>query len=210
MCGGDDSSEGEALMASLAAPAIRLIATRVIQWLAAATAAGAAAEAARQRTKDADDAKTTPISRAEPQTKTKEKCKVCTPDMGRPFVRSTAGWSPISIEYQARIGGMPVGPGVITEWQFSGVTFDGFASTECLLKEAKAKYDQFFDEFGGVYGWWESSAKVIELEAYRQASTAVPRPPVRLRWHFMQPVSYRYFSQIIQAAFPDIEVVFQP
>ncbi|SPC11394.1 hypothetical protein CT19431_40093 [Cupriavidus taiwanensis] len=26
----------------------------------------------------------------------------------------------------------------------------------------------------------------------------------------MQPVSYRYFSQIIQAAFPDIEVVFQP
>lgn len=197
-------------MASLAAPAIRLIATRVIQWLAAATAAGAAAEAARQRTKDADDAKTTPISRADPETKTKEKCKVCTPDMGRPFVRSTAGCSPISIEYQARIGGMPVGPAVITEWQFSGVTFDGFASTACLLKEAKAKYDQFFDEFGGVYLWWQEGAKAIEGEAYRQGVASVPRPPVRLRWHFMQPVSYRYFSRIIQAAFPDIEVEFQP
>ncbi|MBB3005476.1 restriction endonuclease fold toxin 5 domain-containing protein [Cupriavidus alkaliphilus] len=197
-------------MASLAAPAIRLVATRVIQWLGAATAAGAAAEVARQRTKDADDAKTTPISRAEPQTRTKEKCKACTPDTGRPFLRSTTGWSPSSIEYQARIGGMPVGPNVITEWQFSGVAFDGFASTECLLKEAKAKYDQFFDEFGGVYGWWEASARAIESEAYRQAGTAVPRPPVRLRWHFMQQVSYRYFSQIIQAAFPDVEVIFQP
>lgn len=197
-------------MAALAAPAIRLFATRVIQWLGAAAAAGAAAEAARQRTKDAEDAKTTPISRAEPQTKAKEKCKVCPPETGRPFVRSTAGWSPISIEYQARIGGMPVGPNVITEWQFSGVVFDGFASTECLLKEAKAKYDQFFDEYGGVYPWWEEGAKAIEGEAYRQGAAALPRPPVRLRWHFLQPVSYRYFSQIIRAAFPDIEVVFQP
>lgn len=47
-------------------------------------------------------------------------------------------------------------------------------------------------------------------EAYRQAAVAQPRPPVQLRWHFMEPISYRYFSKIIKAAYPDIEVVFQP
>ena len=160
--------------------------------------------------KEADEAKSTPIARTDAQTKTKEKCKECPPDTGASFNRSTAGWSETSIAYQARIGGMPVGASFITEWVFAGVAFDGFDSSQCMLKEAKAKYDQFFDDFRQVKGWWKEGADKMIEEAYRQAAVAQPRPPVQLRWHFMESISYRYFSKIIQAAYPDIEVVFQP
>lgn len=37
---------------------------------------------------------------------------------------------------------------------FNGVTFDGFDTSQCLLKEAKAKYDQFFDDAGDPQEWW--------------------------------------------------------
>ena len=201
-------------MASLAVPLIEGVVARVLAALGVGVVAGAAGEAAkeqaRKRQEEADKAKSTPISRTEAQTKARKKCPDCTPDRGAPFNRPTAGWSEVSIAYQARIGGMPVGPGFITEWLFSGVTFDGFDSSECLLKEAKARYDQFFDEFRQVRGWWADGADKLIEEAYRQATAAQPRPPVQLRWHFMEPISYRYFSRIIKPAYPDIEVVFQP
>ncbi len=56
-----------------------------------------------------------------------------------------AGDVGLSIAYQARIGGLPVMPGPITEWRFNGVSFDGFDSSQCLLKETKARYGQYFD-----------------------------------------------------------------
>ena len=129
-------------MAALAVPPIEAVGMRILAAIGAGAAAGAAGEAtkeaARQRQAEADKAKTTPIARTDAQTKAKEKCKECPPDKGTPFNRSTAGWSQDSIDYQSRIGGLPVGPGFITEWQFNGVTFDGFESGQCLLKEAKA------------------------------------------------------------------------
>lgn len=197
-------------MASLAIPFIETAAARVIVALGVGGAAGLAGEAARQRQKEADQAKTTPLARTAVQTKAKEKCKECPPDKGAPFNRATAGWSDVSIAYQARIGGLPVGTGFITEWLFNGITFDGFDSSQCMLKEAKARYDQFFDEFREVRLWWAVGADKVIEEAYRQATVAQPRPPIQLRWHFMEPISYRYFSQIIRAAYPDLEVVFQP
>ena len=117
-------------MASLAVPLIEGVVARVLAALGVGVVAGAAGEAAkeqaRKRQEEADKAKSTPISRTEAQTKARKKCPDCTPDRGAPFNRPTAGWSEVSIAYQARIGGMPVGPGFITEWLFSGVTFDGF------------------------------------------------------------------------------------
>ena len=201
-------------MAALAVPLIEAVGMRILAAIGAGAAAGAAGEAtkeaARQRQAEADKAKTTPIARTDAQTKAKEKCKECPPDKGTPFNRSTAGWSQDSIDYQSRIGGLPVGPGFITEWQFNGVTFDGFESGQCLLKEAKARYDQFFDDFGAIEDFWVKGRDKLIDEAMRQAAVAQPRPPVRLRWYFLQPVSYRFFSRIIQAAHPDVEVVYEP
>lgn len=199
-------------MAALAIPLIEAAAVRVLAALGVGAVAGAAGQAARdaarRREESAEQAKAAPLARSE--TQTKEKCKECPPDKGTPFNRPTAGWSTVSIDYQARIGGLPAGAGFITEWQFNGVTFDGFDSSQCLLKEAKAKYDQFFDDFRQVHTWWAEGADKLIAEAYRQGAAAQPRPPVQLRWHFMEPLSYRYFSKIIKAAYPDIEVVFQP
>lgn len=123
--------------------------------------------------------------------------------------RPTAGWSELAIEYQARVGGLLVGPGFITEWVFSGVSFDGFESGQCLLKEAKVRYDQFFDE----YGYRKDCRKGDEAlltQAKTQVGVAAPRPPVQLRWYFMESRSYRYFSKIFADSNLPIETVFQP
>jgi hypothetical protein len=183
--------------------------------LGVGAAGGLAGEAARERAskrqKEADEAKSTPIARTDAQTTTKEKCKDCPPDKGTPYLRNTAGWSIDSINYQMRIAQMPPAPpGFLTEWTFNGVDFDGFDSSQCMLKEAKARYDQFFDDFRQVRGWWTAGADKMIEEAYRQGAAAMPRPPVQLRWHFMEPLSYRYFSKIIKAGYPDIEVLYQP
>jgi Restriction endonuclease fold toxin 5 len=200
-------------MAGLAIPLIEAVAVRALTALGVGAAAGAAGEAAkeaaRKRQEAADRAKASPIARTDAQTKTKEKCKECPPDKGAPFNRSTAGWSDVSIAYQARIGGLPVGPGFITEWMFNAVTFDGFDSSQCLLKEAKARYDQFFDEFGDPREWWKGDEPIL-AEASAQSVAAKPQPPVQLRWHFMQPMSYRFFSKVFSTMRLPIDTVLQP
>ncbi len=196
-------------MAALAIPTIETVAARVLMLLGVGAAAGAVDEAAHKRQKEADQARSTPIARADAQTKAKEKCKECPPDTGAPFNRSTAGWSETSIAYQVRIAGLPVGAGFITEWMFGGVSFDGFDSSQCMLKEAKAKYDQFFNEFGRRKQFWEGDTAILE-QAVSQSAVASPRPPVQLSWYFMEPLSYRYFSKIFAGAMLPIETVFNP
>jgi hypothetical protein len=125
-------------------------------------------------------------------------------------MQPTAGWSERSIEYQQRIGQMPpAAPGHLTEWMFNGVSFDGFDSQQCLLKEAKAGYDQFFDEWGVPKEFFRGM-EVMQEQFRRQAAAAVPRPPTRLRWHFMEPKSYRHFALEVSETFPDVETVFLP
>jgi Restriction endonuclease fold toxin 5 len=204
-------------MAALAAPVIEAVVTRVLVALgitvAAGTAAEVAKEAARKRQHEAGRAQSSPIARTETQTKTKEKCKECPSDKGTPFNRPTSGWSEISIAYQARIGGLPVGPGFITEWMFNGVTFDGFESSQCLLKEAKAQYDQFFDSFHLPLEWWARS-KTGEMgmigQARTQYASALPKPPVRLRWYFMEPISHSHFTGVFAVQFPTLETELLP
>ncbi|NRR29038.1 hypothetical protein HSX11_02465 [Oxalobacteraceae bacterium] len=180
-------------MGALAIPAIDAVVVRVLALLGAGAVAGIADEAVRKRQEDAEKAKSTPIARTEAQTKTKEKCKECPPDKGFTFNQPTTQWSETSIAYQARISGLPVGPGFITEWKFAGIAFDGFDSSQCLLKEAKAKYDQFFNASGAMQKWWEGDDDIYS-EAIRQSAVAKPMPPVQLHWYFMQPMSYRFFS----------------
>lgn len=196
-------------MAAYAIPVIDAVAARALAAMGVGAIAGAADDAARRRQKEADEARSTPIARADAQAKAKEKCKDCAPDAGVPFNRPTAGWSETSIAYQARIAGLPVGAGFITEWMFGGVTFDGFDSSQCALKEAKAKYDQFFNTSGRPQKWWDGDDPVF-LEASRQSSVAKPMPPVQLRWYFMQPMSYRYFSMAFSKMLLPIESVYLP
>jgi hypothetical protein len=200
-------------MAALAVPLVEVVAARVLTALgigvAGGLAGGAAIEQARKRQEEAEKAKSVPILRTESIAQSRTKCKECPPDKGVPFQRSTAGWSEVSIAYQARICGLPVTPGFITEWLFNGVTFDGFDSSQCLLKEAKAKYDQFFDDFGYRKDFWTGDAALLD-QAIAQSAVALPRPPVQLRWYFMQSKSYRYFFKMFITTGLPIETVFQP
>jgi Restriction endonuclease fold toxin 5 len=206
-------------MAALALPLLEAAAVRVLAVLGVGAATGIAVETARkaaqERSQEAERATATPLARADTCATAAgaqhPACKTCPPVLGSPYLRNTAGWSNTTISYQLRIGAMPPGPpGYLTEWLYNGVHFDGFEPGQCLLKEAKARYDQFFDELGDVQPWWTGSARTVLAEAGRQNAAAQPRPPVRLRWHFMQPKSYAYFAPLIREGNPGIEVLHQP
>jgi hypothetical protein len=206
-------------MAGLAIPLVEAAALRVLAALGVGVAAGVATDAARraaqERSAEAERASATPLARADTCAAAAgaqhPACKACPPVAGSPTYRNTSNWSDITIAYQTSIGGMPPAPpGHITEWMYNGVTFDGFDPSQCLLKEAKARYDQFFDEFGDTRPWWSRSRLALLQEVQRQDAAARPRPPVRLRWHFMQPVSYAHFAPLIRSAHPGVEVIHQP
>lgn len=199
-------------MAAIAIPAIEAVVVRVLAALGVGVVAGAAGEAAkeqaRKRQEEADKAKSAPIARTDATTKERKKCKDCPPDKGQKTIRNHK-WGPEVVAYQFRICGLPFGDNWITEWKFAGVDFDGFDSGECLLKEAKSTYDQFFDDFGYLKPYWQGEEAILK-QASSQSGVALPQPPVQLRWYFMEPKSYRYFSKIFAAAKFPIETVFQP
>lgn len=106
---------------------------------------------------------------------------------------------------------MPNGPTFIVEWVYNGVTFDAFDSSHCWLKEAKAAYDQFFDEWGEfAYPFQKRIFEDMLLQAALQAEASEPAPPVQLKWFFMQPKSYRYMQRVMSTRTPKIEVLLRP
>jgi hypothetical protein len=203
-------------MAALAVPLVEVAVSHILAALGIGVAAGvgvaggAAIEQARKRQEEAEKAKSVPILRTESIAQSRTKCKECPPDKGVPYQRNFAvrkSW----VDYQARITGMPNGPTFIMEWKLNDVDFDGFVSAECLLKEAKAGYDQFFNEFREFKYKFQSEIFAGMLDqAVRQNACAIPKPPVQLQWYFQEPVSYRYMQKILQVATPQIEVVYQP
>ena len=205
-------------MAGAAAPILEGAIVALLKALGfagtAVGAAGAANELAKKRAEAADNSKNSPLAQAGTQAKAaeKEKCKKCPADEGGTALQSTSGWNPWTIEYQMRIAQMPPAPaGYLTEWMLNGVKFDGFDSGQCLLKEAKARYDQFFDDWGGFRYDFQAGIFVDMMnEAIRQNFASIPKPPISLRWHFMEPISYRYMQKILRDATPQIEVIFQP
>lgn len=117
----------------------------------------------------------------------------CPPDQGRLVIRR---WhmSDVSREYQARVTGFPP----YMEWEFAGIEFDGYRSSECRLQEAKAEYDQFFDRETGLpkgffvtFGGLERTMQ----QARKQSKVVRSNPPTKLTWYFMQPNSYKHFSK---------------
>lgn len=141
-------------MIALAYPALEAIAMRLLVALGLTAAGAATVDTVRKRKEEADNARTAPIARTDAQTKAKEKCKEWPPDKGS-RVPVNHSMPPISAAYQARITGFP--PGM--EWSYLGIDFDGFRSSQCLLQEAKAQYDQFFDEYHLPKEWWARSEK---------------------------------------------------
>ena len=94
--------------------------------------------------------------------------------------------------YQARISGLAP----YIEWSFGGADFDGFKSSQCLLLEAKARYDQFFDPEDGQPKWFFEQFGMDRIfdQAERHHLIVQANPPTTCSWHFMQPLSYAYFA----------------
>ena len=166
---------------------------RLLIALGVTVAGGAAIDQVRKRKEEADSARTAPIAQTEAQTKTKEKGKESPPDKG---ILVTRRWnmSDVSRAYQARITGFAP----YTEWNFGGVDFDGFRSSQCLLQEAKGLYDQFFDPEDGEPKFFfrvSGGDRKIVRQAQAQTAIVVANSPTRLNWYFMQPLSYRYFTR---------------
>jgi hypothetical protein len=198
-------------MAALAAPLIETVAARVLTALGIGLVAGAgtkaASDAVKRRNDEASQAQTTPLAKVEAQEK--EKCKKCPIPNGSPVVRTFPERKPW-VDYQARIGGLPSGPTFITEWLYNGVEFDGFDLSQCLLKEAKAGYDQFFTEWGEPKAWWAHNVEGFVAQIRLQDSAATPNPPVNLEWYWQEPLSYRYLSRILSAVAPRVIHHYEP
>lgn len=195
-------------MGALAFPALEAIAMRVLVALGLTTAGAAGVDMARKRKEEADDARTAPIARTQAQTRAKEKCKGCPPDEGALVTRNW-NMSDASRAYQARVTGFAP----YTEWNFGGVDFDGFRSSECLLQEAKARYDQFFDPDDGEPRFFfelSGSDRKIVRQAQIQTAVVVANSPSRLNWYFMQPLSYRHFTRRFAEEGVAAATLFQP
>jgi hypothetical protein len=161
--------------------------------LAAGAAGEAAIDAARKRQDEADKAKSAPIARTEATTKEKEKCKECPPDHGA-LVPVNHHMSENSRAYQARITGFPSG----MEWLFEGKDFDGFKSNMCLLQEAKAEYDQFFNKEGGFqYIFQEKIFFKMEEQAQAQSLIIKRNRPAALTYYFQTPVACKYMRPLL-------------
>ncbi|MYM31281.1 hypothetical protein GTP58_23355 [Duganella sp. CY15W] len=188
-------------MAALAVPLVEGAALALLRALGviAVTGAGAVAvnEAAKKKAEAAEKAKVAPIAQAGTQSKTRDACSKCPPDCGTLVTRNW-NMSEESRGYQARITGFAP----MTEWSFKGSDFDGFKSQACMLLEAKAKYDQFFNAAGQPKLFFSfTGLPKISAQASRQSLIVETSMPASLHWHFMQPLSYRYFTEVFQDSF---------
>ena len=181
-------------MAALAVPLLEAAGAALLRALGVAAVAGAGAvavnEAAKKKADAADKAKTAPIAQAGTQTQTKDTCSKCPPDCGT-LVERKWNMSEDARAYQARITGFAP----YTEWNFKATDFDGFKSQVCLLLEARAAYDQFFESAAEPkYFFKIMGLPKLLNQGIRQSEIVQTSPPSRLHWHFMQPLSHAYVS----------------
>jgi hypothetical protein len=198
-------------MASLGLPLLEAAVTALLVALGIRTAQESSRQTGKTRAEDASKSRDKPIAKTDAPAKVDKKCTECPPDKGILKARNVKSWKDINVVYQQRICQMPPAPaGFISEWFFIE-EFDGFDSSQCLLKEAKSAYDQFFNEFGEFrYDFQRDIFEEMTKQGVRQYAVTQPLPPTKLRWYFMEPVSYRFMSSVFRAAAPGIEVVFQP
>jgi hypothetical protein len=142
--------------------------------------------------KDRADAKAMPRTR-------ERKCK-CPPEQGV-MSRANHNMSRASREYQARITGFPYdleSSRWSMEWKFVK-EFDGFQPAQCLLQEAKANYDQFFDVNGRVKRFF-TGFKTMTVQIEQQAKVARANPPAKLMWYFQTPKTWAYMMDALNDA----------
>lgn len=195
-------------MGFLAIPFVPAISAEVAAWLGLAGTAAVAGGAAAVYTnsKKAEEAQSKPLAQVD-VAKQSEKCKECPPNGGA-VVSRRWNMSDISRKYQARVTGFAP----YTEWAFSGVDFDGFRSSECLLQEAKARYAQFFDQeldepkfFFSFTGYEKLITQARKQDAVTKASA-----PARLNWYFMEEFVYNHMKNRFREVGLSITVVFMP
>lgn len=151
--------------------------------------------------KDKAEARTDAIST------TREKCDEC-PAIAQVVMvwEKCPSYSDITIAYQTRIAGTKYDPALVAiqTWQCQDANFDGWKPEKCLFLEAKAKYDQFFEN--GKPKWFYEHFKkketdksgfesmIYQAERQNGVCTNLSNIP-KSHWHFLQPVSYAYFSR---------------
>lgn len=161
---------------------------RLAVGAAAGAAVGGVAALPGDTPREDSEAKPGAMATDRELSRTAEACKKCPPDMGM-VVRRAHGVNWNAYTYQARITGFAfdtVACRWSDEWLWMGVNFDGFASTECLLQEAKGNYDHFVDGDGQVHVWFKG-LRALQDEAARQAAVVLGSPPTKLRWYFQTP-----------------------
>lgn len=204
-------------MGGLAVPLLEgaaLTLARRLGWGAVAAAGGAASrpgagtgdDAVLKKIDEAEKSKTSPLATGGDQSNGVDVCKKCPPDCGY-LVDRNWHMSEDSRDYQARITGFVPG----TEWHFESCDFDGYKSYACLLLEAKAHYDQFFNPEGEPRTFFKYLGLPKMMKQARSQSAVVWRtPPSRLHWHFKQPISHRYFAKRFAAGPLPIETHLTP
>ncbi len=128
-------------------------------------------------------------------------CLECPPEQGMMAIANDGKghtMSDLSARYQHWVTNFPYPH----EWLWSGTWWDGFDKSRCTLLEAKANYAFMFMPILNTPKLWFESAVEKELieNAFRHAEKAVPAPPVKIEWHFLQRVVYEYCSAIYQEA----------
>ena len=197
-------------MAALAIPVVEVAGMSLLRALGIAAVTGGSAvivnEAAKKKVDSADKAKAVPIAQAGTQAGTKDACSKCPPDCGT-LVERKWNMSEDSREYQARITGFSP----YTEWNFRGMDFDGFKSQACLLLEAKAMYDQFFESaIAPKFFFKITGLRKMMDQAMRQSEVVTSSLPSKLHWHFMQPLSHAYLTGQFRAWFLPIKTFLTP
>jgi Restriction endonuclease fold toxin 5 len=194
-------------MAVVAIPPLVGAVEALLVALGVITVAGGAVvvtEEVKKRQKAASEAGTSDAAKTATQTKTKT-CEKCPPDCGL-LVSRNWNMSAAAREYQARVTAFAPG----TEWNFGGIDFDGFASAECMLKEAKSRYDQFLtggeDSELAPKKWFRAFELKMLPQAEAQAAVTRAAPPARLTWYFQGPKTYAYMGPQVMLVVPIVAV----
>jgi hypothetical protein len=188
-------------MAGLAVPALEAAFLALLAALGL-RAVSETTEALKRRQRATSEAGTSAAAQTATQTRTKT-CEKCPPDCGL-LVSRDWNMSAAAREYQARVTAFVPG----SEWSFAGIDFDGFASADCMLKEAKSRYDQFLT--GGEDSelepkkWFKAFELKMLPQAAKQAAVARAAPPARLTWYFQGSKTYAFMGPKVMLEAPII------
>ncbi|SPB15396.1 hypothetical protein NOV72_02622 [Caballeronia novacaledonica] len=181
----------EAAAEGIAALWAALTSSSAVSAVAGGAATGAILSLPGDTAKDKDKAQTD----TQVKVRTRERECKCPPDRGQ-MAPVNHAMSDLSAQYQQFVTGFPKGQ----EWIFSEKDFDGFQSGQCLLQEAKARYDQFFDEVTGQPKFFfaineKKGFPKMKRQAKAQSDIVTANQPSKLQWYFMQPMSWRYATK---------------